>query len=167
MKRKLMSAVISSVMTASGTFPFLNGNPVVYAMDSSLCINEVCSQNKSYLADSYGKYSDWIEIYNSGSSDINVSGYGLSDKADTPPEFVFPANTVIRSGEHFVVFASKQESTGNELHTGFSISKNGENLYLSNSDGTIISQIGKPEICMKMKKLDVLDLCMMKRELIQ
>lgn len=146
MKRKLMSVAIISFMAVSEAFTFLNGNPIVYAADNSLCINEVCSQNKSCLADSYGKYSDWIEIYNSGSSDIDVSGYGLSDKTDIPPRFVFPANTVIRSGEHFVVFASKQESTGNELHTGFSISKNGENLYLSNADGTIISQIEVPTL---------------------
>lgn len=146
MRKNIIAAVIASVMTVSGTFSLLSGNMFVNAADNDLCINEVCSQNKSCLADSYGKYSDWIEIYNSGNTDIDVSGYGLSDKADVPLKFVFPANTVIRGGEHFVVFASAQESTGNELHTGFSISKNGENLYLSNSNGTIISQVEVPTL---------------------
>lgn len=146
MKKKITSAVIASVMTASvfiaPSYGAVNGS----AADSEICINEVCSQNKSCLADSYGKYSDWIEIYNSGSSDIDISGYGLSDTADIYMKFKFPDNTVIGSGEHFIVFASDQESTGTELHTGFSISKNGETLYLCNSQGVLISEMKVPTL---------------------
>lgn len=47
-------------------------------------INEICTQNQSVLTDSYGAYSDWIELYNAGSVPVDLSGYGLSDKVDEP-----------------------------------------------------------------------------------
>ena len=38
-----------------------------------LFINEVCTQNKSSFKDSLGRASDWIEMYNGGSKDIDLS----------------------------------------------------------------------------------------------
>ena len=53
-------------------------------MAQSLAINEVMSANVWCLEDEDGDYEDWIELYNSGSSTINLSGYGLSDDPDLP-----------------------------------------------------------------------------------
>ena len=63
-----------------------------------LFINEVCTQNKSSFKDSLGRASDWIELYNGGSKDIDLSGFGISDSADSPLRFVFPSGTVIKKG---------------------------------------------------------------------
>ncbi len=119
---------------------------IVTAADNNLYINEVCTQNKACLADSYGTYSDWIELYNAGNSIVDLSGYGLSDKIDEPMQWTFPSGTTIGAGERKIVFASKQASTETELHTGFALSKNGETLVLSNPQGEIIQQVDIPTL---------------------
>ena len=35
-------------------------------------INEVCPSNISTIQNSNGMYSDWIELYNAGSSDVDL-----------------------------------------------------------------------------------------------
>ena len=63
-----------------------------------LHINEVCTQNRNCFTDSLGRASDWIELHNGGDNDIDISGFGLSDSADSPLKFVFPSGTVIKKG---------------------------------------------------------------------
>ena len=42
---------------------------------SSVEINEICTKNIIFK-DSYGNYSDWIELFNSGEKKLDISGYG-------------------------------------------------------------------------------------------
>lgn len=142
-KKRFMSMAFAMAVTASA-IPM--AAPTSKAADTQLFINEVCTQNKSCLSDGYGTYSDWIELYNSGTSPIDLSGYGLSDKAAEPLKWTFPTGTVIESGEHMVVFASNLESMGSEFHTNFSLSKNGETVVLSSPDGSILQQVEVPTL---------------------
>jgi hypothetical protein len=143
-KLRFTAAIMAGTLTVSAS-P-LEGFEIVCAAEPTVCINEVCSQNKTCLADSYGKYSDWIELYNSGSSSVDISGYGLSDSTEDTKHFTFPEGTQLKAGEHMVVFASKQESTAAELHTGFAISKNGDTIVLSSPDGKVLQQVELPTL---------------------
>ncbi len=136
---------ISSLLLASA---LLNcpGNASVKAATSNGFINEICSQNKSCLTDSYGKNSDWIELYNPGDTEIDISGYGLSDKKAEPLLWTFPAGTVIKPHDYLVVFASGNDSAGSELHTSFSLSKNGETLTLCTPDGNVVQEVSFPTL---------------------
>ena len=58
-------------------------------------INEISSNNKNSIIDSYGNYSDWIELYNSGKNDVNLTGFGLSNEFFIPFKWKFPNNTII------------------------------------------------------------------------
>ena len=49
-----------------------------------LVINEFSAANKSHLVDNYGDTPDWIELYNSSTSDIDLSGYFISDNLSDP-----------------------------------------------------------------------------------
>ena len=92
------------------------------ATDSALIINEICASNKTILADEDGEYSDWIEIYNSGSEAVNLKGYALSDSSSKPFKWKFP-DVTIEPGAYMVVFASgKSRTDGQYLHTSFSLS---------------------------------------------
>ena len=51
---------------------------------SKVTVNEVCSKNTTYKA-ADGNFYDWIELYNSDSSEADISGWGLSDKEDAYP----------------------------------------------------------------------------------
>ena len=72
---------------------------------SQVVINEVQTSNKSSIADEDGDYEDWIELYNSGVSAVNLSQYGLSDDQDELFKWRFP-NVTIEPKGYLMVFAS-------------------------------------------------------------
>lgn len=124
------------------------GVPFTAAEQSAdgLYINEVCTQNKSCFTDSLGRASDWIELYNGGSADIDLSGFGFSDSPDTPMKYVFPSGTVIGKGEYLVIAADKDGEGLTELNTGFGLSKSGETLILSSPEGNELEQLEVPAL---------------------
>ena len=56
---------------------------------ASIIINEICSSNKRSLVDENVGSPDWIELYNSSESEINLAGYALSDNYRSLHKFVF------------------------------------------------------------------------------
>jgi hypothetical protein len=73
----------------------------------ALVINEVCYDN-STLADENGdKSSDWIELYNSGTTNFNVNGYAVGDSNpyDADKSVLLP-NYKIPPGGFLRIFAS-------------------------------------------------------------
>jgi len=111
-----------------------------------LFISEFLAQNDGGLEDADGDASDWIEIYNAGSSDANLLGWHLTDDADDLGKWDFPS-TVVPAGGFLVVFASGKDRAvaGSELHTNFSISSEGEYLALVEPDGvSLASEFNAP-----------------------
>lgn len=105
-------------------------------------INEVMSMNTNTLADFDGDYSDWVEIYNNGTTSVNLMGYHLTDKKSKLTKWKFP-NITIAPHQYLVVWASSKDVvySNGEIHTNFSISAEGEILYLVAPDGvTILDQ---------------------------
>ena len=113
---------------------------------SDVQINEICTQNKNNYKDSYGSFSDWIELYNSGNSDFDLSGYGLSDDELDPLQFTFPEGSIIKANSFLLVILSDQPSTKNEIHANFKLSKKGEKLLFSNKNGELIQSIDVPPL---------------------
>ncbi len=68
-------------------------------------INEMMSSNSFTIADEDGDFSDWIEIYNSESTSVDLSGYGLSDDVSTPYKWILPSLTIAPK-DHLLIFAS-------------------------------------------------------------
>ena len=137
----IVSALLLVTAIPSGT------NLAIAAQNpNGLCINEVCTQNKSCFTDNLGRASDWIELFNGGSSDIDLTGFGLSDSADTPPKYVFPSGTVIRKGTYLLIVANKNAEGITELNTGFGLSKSGETLVLSTDDGNVVQKLDVPAL---------------------
>jgi hypothetical protein len=71
-----------------------------------LFINEGSNKNYSVLPDEDGDYEDWIEIYNSGTTAIDLFNYSLSDNS-TPGEWFFP-HQIIQPNEYVIVFCSEK-----------------------------------------------------------
>jgi hypothetical protein len=72
---------------------------------SQILINEVSPRNASILADEYGEYEDWIELYNAGSETINLKDYAISDNLNEPGKWIFPEIS-IQSDSFLVILAS-------------------------------------------------------------
>ncbi len=108
---------------------------------SSIIINEICAKNTAYAAPD-GKYYDWIELYNPSDKSADLSGYGLSDKADKPYQFVFPDNTIIAGKERIIVFCdSKIVQSNVQYSAAFGLSTNGETVLLTDSKGNTVDSI--------------------------
>lgn len=94
-------------------------------------INEFLALNSKNIQDEDGDYSDWIELYNPGTTAVNLQGWTITDNADKLEKWVFPAVT-IGAGEYLIVFASdknRMSATG-QIHTNFKLSGGGEYLGL-------------------------------------
>lgn len=103
-------------------------------------INEFMASNGEAIKDFYNNSEDWIEIYNPTSQSLDISGYFLSDNFENIMMWEFPQGTIIPANGYLVVFASGKDlitSTG-EIHTNFSISRDGEALILTDQSGEII-----------------------------
>ena len=73
-------------------------------------INEFTPANISGLTNGSGNYDDWIELYNAGSSSVNLLGYGLSDDPSKPFAFRFPSY-ILDDGDYVIVFANDVSNT--------------------------------------------------------
>lgn len=103
-------------------------------------INEVCSKNTTYKA-ADGSGFDWIELYNSGKAEADISGWGLSDKAEKPFKFTFPDGTHIAAGGRLVVFCDSDAAKNDTSIAPFGLSTDGETLTLTEKSGSTAQTI--------------------------
>ncbi|GAA5484516.1 CotH kinase family protein [Haloferula sargassicola] len=84
--------------------------------------------------------SDWIELHNPNPFAVPLEGYGLTDDETLATVWLFPAGSTIDPDEYLVVFASGKNRAvaGAEYHTDFQLSKSGEYLALTDSEGGVV-----------------------------
>ena len=104
-------------------------------LSAQIVVNEYSASNLKQYPDSYEKFEDWIELYNTSSSAVDIGGWYLSDKENKPEKWQFPAGTMIPGNGFVTVWCSgRDESVGNEIHTNFKLTqtKGNEVITLSN-----------------------------------
>ncbi len=108
-------------------------------------INEIMSDNVDALTDQDGDASDWLELYNPDNAEADLTGYYLTDDPAALNKWQFPA-TLMPAGSYLVVFASGKDRAqpGQQLHTNFSLSSDGDYLALVAPDGHSIVQAFDP-----------------------
>ena len=79
---------------------------------------------------------DWIELYNKGEAEVDISGYLLNDGADPAGGFVIPDGTKIAAKGYYVVTEDDVINLG--------ISSNGEDASFGKPDGTLIEVVTVP-----------------------
>lgn len=118
--------------------------PVLLPVYAQVYINEVMASNATIIADpEYGNFSDWIELYNPGAEDVDLSGYFLSDDPGNPTMWEFQSGTILPQGEYLLVYA---DGTGYGLHSNFKLAGDGEPVLLYNPQNTLIDSISYPEL---------------------
>ena len=119
-----------------------NAENTSVASSDSIIINEFMASNGGSLVDDNGGSSDWIEIYNPTDSDINLSGYALSDD-ETSVKWAFPSVS-LKAGGYLVVFASGDNVSDADaayLHTNFKLSASGGGIYLMSKAGQVVGEV--------------------------
>ena len=107
-----------------------------YMSGSAVRFSEIMTANRSVLlAD--GAAPDWIELVNTADSEVDCSGYGLSDSV-TSVRYTFPDGTVIPAGGYLVIPCDDTEPTGQAALFSLSAA-GGETVYLTKPDGTLYS----------------------------
>jgi len=106
---------------------------------SQLFINEFLASNTGTIVDpDYKESADWIELYNSSSSAMEIGGYFLTDNLKDAVKWQIPAGTSIPAGGYLVFWADGY-NTG--LHTSFKISADGEELAIYTDTGTLLDSV--------------------------
>jgi hypothetical protein len=95
------------------------------SQSETIRLNEFLALNAAGLTDEDGDHSDWIEIYNPSSEDIDLQNWSLTDDRNKPRLWIFPDMT-LKKDSYLVVFASGKDRKAGELHTNFRLSGDGE-----------------------------------------
>ena len=126
---------LALLLGAAGMFPAPKA-----AAAGAVTINEVCPKNSTYPAPDGGLY-DWIELYNGSGSAVDISGWGITDKEDTPYRFTIPSGTVLQAGERKIFFCDGTAGETNSSIAPFGLSTSGEVLTLTDASGSVASQV--------------------------
>ncbi len=110
-----------------------------------LVISEFMANNESTISDVDGDFSDWIEIYNPGSDEVDLTNWCLTDTSSDLSKWRFPELT-LGAKQFLLVWASGKNRTlsSQPLHTNFSLSAGGEYLALVRPDGVTIEHHFSP-----------------------
>ena len=122
-----------SPVRAEHNFYTINVNT---SAESDVVINEIYTTGTS-------SDPDWIEIYNSSSSDIDISGYRIYDSGGqngTKPKKEFPAGSVIPANSFLVII------TDDTSASGFGLSSLGEKVWFENSAGLTVDTVTFPAL---------------------
>ncbi len=106
-------------------------NEALFIVDPLIVINEFMADNESTIEDpdETGEFPDWIELYNKGTTTVNLAGKFLTDDLDNPNKYEIPAGITIDPGEHLVFWAD-EDGTQGPTHVNFKLGKGGEAVGL-------------------------------------
>lgn len=105
---------------------------------SQLVINELMQSNIDYIMDDLNEFPDsWVELYNIGSTNVNLADYALGTSDKLKKAYTLPAKT-ITPGERVVIYCDKE---GSGMHASFRVeSGKGCNVYLF-SNGNVVDKV--------------------------
>ncbi len=112
------------------------------SLPAQVVINEYSASNSTGLPDAFGKYPDWIEVYNSTTNPVNLAGYFLSDSPGNLQKWAFPAIS-LGAGQTMMVFASGRDTyVGGVYHTSFKLTQmRAEKIIVSYTGGVVLDSL--------------------------
>ena len=111
-------------------------NEAVFAVGPPvLLINEFMADNDATIEDpdEPGEFPDWVELYNPGVAEADLSGMYLTDDLSDPTQWRIPDGVTIPSGGFLLFWADGDEGDG-DTHANFKLGKGGEEIGLFDID---------------------------------
>lgn len=119
--------------------------PFTLQLPAQVVINEYSAANWKQFEDDHADYEDWIELYNTAVSTVDLSGYGLSDDENEKGKFTFAPGTLLPPKAHLLVWCSGRNiQTNGVFHASFKLAqtkKTKEKVVLTTASGTIVQNI--------------------------
>ncbi len=117
--------------------------------ETGVYITEVMASNDSFAPYGDGVFVDWIELHNTTTETVDLSGYGLSDNLGRARKWQFPAGTVIQPGEYRIVLcdANKEADSAAVPHASYALSQaGGYAIVLADPTGKILDKVVMPAV---------------------
>lgn len=106
--------------------------------EGQVMINEYSCSNRQ-LADDFGNFEDWIELYNPSPLAVDLTGYYLSDNPNNPMKWQFPGGFIPPMGHLVVICSGRDAMSGSTPHTNFRLSQlRPEFILFSNPAGVLL-----------------------------
>ena len=109
-------------------------------------INEIMANNRSTVADAQGEFDDWVEVFNPGASELDLSGYYFSDDPEEVTKWQIPLGSgmVVPAGGYVTLWLDDDVEDGAD-HVGVRLAAEGDVLILTAPDGvTVVEQVVLP-----------------------
>ena len=137
MRKKLLALLLC--LTCLPAFPVFAGE------EQAIVINEIMASNGMFANEhSY----DWVELYNRSAATVDLSGWRLSDGKKNLAKFVFPQGTKLKAGGYLTVYCTGEDDvepgSKSPYYATFSLSAEGETLYLSDAAGERVQTLKFP-----------------------
>lgn len=95
-------------------------------------INELMAKNVSTVADNYGEFDDWLELYNASTTQ-SLENFYLSYDISDPAKWKLP-DTAIAQNDFMLIWCDEDKYQGSN-HANFKLSGSGESVYLFLNNG--------------------------------
>lgn len=116
-----------------------------YKVQAQVVINEYSASNLFTVLDNYSSNEDWVELYNTGSTPVNLGGYYLSDNPADSVLWQFPDGiSVPATGFIKIWLSGRNEVSGNHIHANFKLTQSKENpdfIVLTNPTGVVLHSL--------------------------
>jgi hypothetical protein len=105
-------------------------------------INEFMPSNASTIVGPDGTYCDWIELYNTTGSEVDLSGYGISDTPTQPLKYTLPDGTTIPAYGVLMIYCTGRSTPdgSTEIEAPFALSAYQESAVFATPAGRILDQ---------------------------
>lgn len=107
-----------------------------------LYINEWMANNSIIADPADGDFDDWFEIHNAGPSDVDLTGYTITDDLSVTNRYTVPAGTLLGAGDFLLVWADGETGQNGEMegqiHADFGLKDGGEDLGIFDPDGRLV-----------------------------
>jgi hypothetical protein len=109
-------------------------------------LNEILASNTRVNRDFQGHYDDWIELYNPGSTAVNLAGMYLTNDWKDPTRWQIPADrpafSTLQPRGYLLIWADGDTDASLGLHAPFRLDADGEQLALYATDGkTLLDRV--------------------------
>ena len=105
---------------------------------AQLVINELMQSNVECIMDDLNEFPDsWVELYNTGSSAVNLSEYSIGVKSSASKAYRLPARSVA-PGAHALIYCDKAEQG---LHTSFRLESGKDGAVYLFRSGEIVDKV--------------------------
>ncbi len=111
-----------------------------FTVNREVAITEVAPVNTTVPQSANDEYFDYVELYNTGSEDINLMNYRLSESKKSESFKQLPDVTV-KPGEYVAIFCGDSDyvskKTGN-IYINYGLNRYGETVFLMDKDNVIV-----------------------------